>query len=611
MSKKYLVLIYTAIAVLIATFLWDQIILPYDFQNQIYGEYSLNQHNPSNDTVRFIFFVSLPLLVFLVSYLVFYKEKIFTLNYVLFNKNNINKNTNTNFIPLIILFIIILSIELLSLDFSKFSQNIDYVHDGMLLTPSSNAYFLNKFWESSYIERGLFAQFSPLALWNLFDIKSIGLIHINNLILLYLNKILLVIFCSKIAQHLSSNEFIKKIYFIILSVLSVSLVSYYNLSAFPERSFLFLLFFIIFTNLFSYTKFYFSSFILGLFSVISMLWFIDIGAYINFLLLIILSYFLITKEFKKFSSILFGIILGWGLFITLIPQSEFTEFINITLSIYTNVDYYNGLIYPTPFLSGDARSTRALLLIIFAGILTILIIFNKNMKLSYENRILFIFLFIASILMFKTALSRSDTPHIKVAVGFNLFLIYATTLYILSYFYEKNEKINFKINKFLIFFKKKYFNLIVIFFLLNIFVLKENIIDLKNFPRSFINIKSLATYENNKYLDSNYIELIKYYKSLTKDENCIQILTNEAVLPYLMDMPVCTQFYFMYPTGHPNLQKKFIKELRSSKPKIILYNSEINTWDFTPKHARFLFDYINQNYSFHSKFKYWTFYKIN
>ena len=168
MSKKYLVLIYTAIAVLIATFLWDQIILPYDFQNQIYGEYSLNQHNPSNDTVRFIFFVSLPLLVFLVSYLVFYKEKIFTLNYVLFNKNNINKNTNTNFIPLIILFIIILSIELLTLDFSKFSQNIDYVHDGMLLTPSSNAYFLNKFWESSYIERGLFAQFSPLALWNLF-----------------------------------------------------------------------------------------------------------------------------------------------------------------------------------------------------------------------------------------------------------------------------------------------------------------------------------------------------------------------------------------------------------------------------------------------------------
>ena len=153
---------------------------------------------------------------------------------------------------------------------------------------------------------------------------------------------------------------------------------------------------------------------------------------------------------------------------------------------------------------------------------------------------------------------------IELGSSFNLFLIYAASLYILFYFFEKNEKINLQINKFLILFKKKYFNIIVIFFLLNIFILKENIIDLKNFPHSFNNIKSLATYENNKYLDSNYIELIKYYKSLTKDENCIQILTNEAVLPYLMDMPVCTQFYFMYPTGHPNLQKKFIKELRSS-----------------------------------------------
>ena len=53
-------------------------------------------------------------------------------------------------------------------------------------------------------------------------------------------------------------------------------------------------------------------------------------------------------------SLLFGIILGWGLFITLIPQCEFTEFINITLSMYTNVDYYDGLIYPTAFLSGFA-----------------------------------------------------------------------------------------------------------------------------------------------------------------------------------------------------------------------------------------------------------------
>jgi len=611
MSKKYLPLIFTAIAIIISTFLWDKILLPYDIQNKIYGEYSINEYNPNNDTIRFIFFVSFPLLIFLISYLTFHKEKTFSLNYILFNKSDIKKNNKTNFVPLIILFIIVLSIELLILDFGKFSQNIDYVHDGMFLTPSSNAYFLNKFWESSYIERGLFAQFIPVLLWDLFNIKTIGLAHINSLILLYLNKILLVIFCSKISQHLFLRDFVKKIFFIILSILSVSLVSYYNLDAFPERSFLFLLFFIIFENSFRDNKFYISSFLLGLFSIISMLWFIDIGAYINVLLLIMLIYFFLRKEIRKFSSTLFGIVFGWTSFVIFLPSSEFSEFVNITLSVYANVDYYNGLIYPTPFLSGDARSTRALLLIIFAGILTILLSFNKKLKLSHESRILFIFLFIASILMFKTALSRSDTPHIKVAAGFNLFLVYASTLYLLFYLIEKKEKIKLTANKFLNFSKKKYLNLIIIFFLLNIFILKTNVTEYKNLTYSLENIKNLATYENNKYINSDYIELIKYYKNLVKDQACIQILTNEAVLPYLMDKPVCTQFYFMYPVGHINLQKKFIQQLKTTKPKIILYNSEITTWNFSPKHAPFLFDYVNQNYSFHSKFKYWTFYKIN
>ena len=53
----------------------------------------------------------------------------------LFNKNIVEKNNKVNFVPIIILFTIALLIQLFTLDFSKFSQNIDYVHDGMLLTP--------------------------------------------------------------------------------------------------------------------------------------------------------------------------------------------------------------------------------------------------------------------------------------------------------------------------------------------------------------------------------------------------------------------------------------------------------------------------------------------
>ena len=116
----------------------------------------------------------------------------------------------------------------------------------MLLTPSSNAFYLNEFWSSSYISRGLFANFGPTILWKFFGIKSIGLMHMTNLIFLLSNKILLLFICKEISKNLIFDDDKKLLYFIILSILSISLISYFELSAFPERLFLFLLFFLIF-----------------------------------------------------------------------------------------------------------------------------------------------------------------------------------------------------------------------------------------------------------------------------------------------------------------------------------------------------------------------------
>jgi hypothetical protein len=609
MNKKYLPIILTVISILIVTLFWEKIKLPYDTQNQIYGEYSINLHNPNTDTLRFIFFISLPLLTFLGSYLFFYKEKIFSFKEVVFNKTPLSKDKELINLNLFVIFIIIvLLLEFFIINFDLFSKSIDHVHDGIVLTPSNNAYFLNQFWTSSYIERGLFAQFGPVILWKLLDIKSIGLIHLNNLIFLLLNKILLVLIAVQISKNLLFNDNLKKLYFIILSILSVSLVSYYELSPFPERLFIFLLFFVIFFNSFyKFNEYSFSLFFLGTFSTISILWYIDIGAYINVLLIIIFIYFSIRKELKKIISLFLGITFSWLLFFLIISPEELREFINTTISIYSTVDYYNGLIFPTPFMSGDARSARALLFIIFAGILTIIINFNKNTRLTYNNKTLFLFLFLASILVFKTALSRSDTPHIKVASGFNLFLIYSTGLYFLFLFIENKKKVNFLLSKF----KKNNINLLTIFFLLLICIFKTNLLNIKNISNSLSSINNLINYKDEKYLSSDYKELVPYYKNLIKNEKCVQILTNEASLPYLLDKPTCSQYYFMYPVGAVKIQKKFIYQLKNSKPKFILYKSEISTWDFLPKHASLVFDFIEENYSFYSKFKYWTFYQIN
>ena len=150
------------------------------------------------------------------------------------------------------------------------------------------------------------------------------------------------------------------------------------------------------------------------------------------------------------------------------------------------------------------------------------------------------------------------------------------------------------------------------FILLTIYFVtfKASTINFNNIYSAPTQIKKLINYEDKKYLSSDYKELIEYYKKLSLQDKCIQIITNEIALPYFLNKPTCTNFYFTW-SSEIN-QKKLIDQLKEAKPEIILFNSEIDPWngDFlqrTPK----LIDYINENYSFNSKFKFWTFVKIN
>ena len=250
-------------------------------------------------------------------------------------------------------------------------------------------------------------------------------------------------------------------------------------SEFGPRLFLFLIFFLIFFHsLFQKNKFSFLFFLLGMFSNISMIWYIDVGAYLNALLLLIIIYFFIRREIKKFLSILLGILFGWSTFLFILPTDELKEFFDNTLLIYTTYDYIIGLIYPTPFLSGDARSTRALLLVITAGIMVITINFNRNIKLNYYSKTFFIFLFFSALLTFNTALIRTDTPHIKSASGFTLFIIYSLGLYFLfTFLLNKNMK-KIPIDKLFNFLEKNFLKLYLILILIFFSIFKSEAISL-------------------------------------------------------------------------------------------------------------------------------------
>ena len=107
----------------------------------------------------------------------------------------------------------------------------------------------------------------------------------------------------------------------------------------------------------------------------------------------------------------------------------------------------------------------------------------------------------------------------------------------------------------------------------------------------------------------DYNELIKFYENLIGNDKCIQILTNETALPYLLKKPTCTRFSLMWISG-PN-QEEFVQQLKEIKPRFLLYSSEIDPYNDVVERIPAVVKYINQNYSFHSKFKFWTFVKRN
>ena len=67
--KKAVPILALLFSIILCAFLWEYISLPYDEGNTIKGEFYNNKYNPKNEVLKFIFFVGLPLLIYLITYI--------------------------------------------------------------------------------------------------------------------------------------------------------------------------------------------------------------------------------------------------------------------------------------------------------------------------------------------------------------------------------------------------------------------------------------------------------------------------------------------------------------------------------------------------------------
>jgi len=580
-KETLILLINIIISFCLAFILWDYIKFEY-VDKGIIGVYSEKNFNPLNDFTRYIVFVLLPLAsFFLTKY--YYDKNFFIKLKNLFLKQSLTYRDDEDlswFIFLLILIFIIL--EFLSVSFPE--HKLDSFHEGQKLSSAYKSLIDGSLWSGSFVTVGIFFEtLSSKIIWNTFDHISIGLSRYLEILFILVQKISLVLLLFLLTNFLRLSSLNKNIFFI-FNVFVISFLSNYisGVDLLSYRELPIILLSILFLLSLKNNNNFIIIFLISLLSIISMFWGVDRGLVCNFLILVIIFYLLVIREFKKTFLLLILISLTWGLFF-IISKNEFLYFFENTITIFKEMNHIHGLIHPKPFTDepNSARATKTLLAIVFTNIVTAHLIFSENKNFSINLKRFLIFFSLVCVSSYLYALGRSDGPHIKNSFGYPLIFISIYVSYIfLIFISEKKIKLN----------NKLIYMSLTIFIILSFQINFKNILSYKDRFNDFKNLN------DSYFLNNDEIELIDKLKSKVKDYKCIQLLSNDAALYYLLRKKSCTKYYFVWSATSYSTQKKLISELKDTN--IIIEGGPRDAWDI-PLNKKLKLVYRELNDSFY------------
>ena len=173
--KKIIPLISSLFCVLLILYFWDLIKLPYNENNLIIGNYYYNKINPLNDTIRFVIFLTIPFLIYLIFFKKYYENtfslKIKSEDYFLKYEKNKNENILSNYFLFFIIFILF---EFITLDFKFLVRPIDFFHEGTYLVPAINHLENKNLFGTTLYDYGFIANNLAVISSYIFGFLSIG-----------------------------------------------------------------------------------------------------------------------------------------------------------------------------------------------------------------------------------------------------------------------------------------------------------------------------------------------------------------------------------------------------------------------------------------------------
>ena len=469
--KKYLPIFLSFLLLMVSIIFWDSIKLPYNENNLIVGNYFYKKFNPLNDKIRFLLFIIPSVLIYLSFYL---KINTNTLSLNLKSKeyflSKLNKKENyyDNSLNLYsYLFILLITLEFFSLDFNRFIHTLDIFHDGTFLVPPLNYLKKGELLKSTIHNYGFVG--NNLGLFSNFILGyyTIGSILFIKLMLMYFNKFLIILISKKIISYLNLEDSLKKLLFIVFTFFLIfSIPHYYG----GPRTSLYLFFILLLGSTLCDNSYLKSKiFLVGIFSILSVLWWFDIGFYINILIILTAIYLIFHGENKKLLILIIGIFLSWAIFLLIIPSDQIKEFFYQLNFIYSTSDYSSGIEYIKPFSASSGRWTKALIVIYMTSLMLIHLNFSKKFILDYRVKIFISLIFFAGIILFNDALMRSDSYHVKSSSGLYTFVF---LLLVLIFLFQRIE-INKKVKKLI--YKLKLINFNIIIFIFFSFILSSSI----------------------------------------------------------------------------------------------------------------------------------------
>ncbi|MAW17617.1 MAG: hypothetical protein CMJ01_03560 [Pelagibacteraceae bacterium] len=616
--RKYFPIIISVLFFLISIMFWDKIKLPYDENNLIIGEYFNKKFNPQNDTIRFIILIVPAVIAYLVTYLKINKN---TFNFQINNKDYflkgiIHENKKSSIQNYTIFFLVLILFEFLMIDFQSFIV-IDTFHDSVYLTPATN-YLANKeFFKSTLYDYGFVGNNLGLLINYFFDFYNLGTINLIKIIFIFLIKVSLIFLSKKLIESTNFDDFFKKTFFIIFTFLIIGLPSYYDLASyFSPRSLLYLIAIFLICSAISNKKFSnIKFFLIGSLSLISLLWWFDIGFFLNFLLLLLLLYLIIHSQIKSLIYLLLGVSFIWSTFFILTPLDEIRAFFYNLKFIIITTDYLIGIEYLKPFSQNSGRWTKALIIIYICSILLIHLNFSKKYNIGANLKIFLNVIFISGIIIFKSALTRSDAYHLKYTSGLYSLVFIFLALYLFFFFLKESPKVKRIVRKYDHNLKNKINYMIALFFTILFFSGILNVKDKVSISNKFINLNNfnqnitkLVTAKTKDLVKGDNLLILQKYKSLSSKDNCIQYFSDDNFFPYFLSKPSCTKFYLSNQILTNISEKKFISDFQKTMPDIILYESPTKLL-FNNDNLQNAMKFVRNNYKFYENYKGFIFYK--